>query len=127
VKGFHFRRIIQPNYQPGFTFDYFQDVTTDAIPSAPVADDEPSYPVLISLAFSLLVLLMLFISACAPQGGTPPPATNSNPVKGGTWIDDLYKRLCCKKDDAMVSSASIQEAQRSIFHEPAEPVQMASL
>ena len=34
---------------PGFTFDSFQDVTTDAIPSAPVADDEPSYPVLIFL------------------------------------------------------------------------------
>ncbi|MFL5625671.1 MAG: peptide ABC transporter substrate-binding protein [Ktedonobacteraceae bacterium] len=45
----------------------------------------------LSLAFSLLVLLMMFISACAPQGGTPPPTTNSNPVKGGTWIDDLYE------------------------------------
>jgi hypothetical protein len=34
---------------PGFTFDYFQDVTTHAIPSAPVADDQPNYPVLIFL------------------------------------------------------------------------------
>jgi hypothetical protein len=34
---------------PGFTFDSFQDVTTDAIPSAPVADNEASYPVLIFL------------------------------------------------------------------------------
>jgi pimeloyl-ACP methyl ester carboxylesterase len=34
---------------PGFTFDYFQDVTTHAIPSAPVADDNPRYPVLIFL------------------------------------------------------------------------------
>jgi hypothetical protein len=34
---------------PGFTFDYFQDITTNAIPSAPVANDEPSYPVLIFL------------------------------------------------------------------------------
>ena len=36
-------------------------------------------------------------------------------------------RLCCKKASAMVNSASIQEQQRSFFHEPAEPVQMASL
>jgi hypothetical protein len=34
---------------PGFTFDYFQEITTHAIPSAPVADDKPSYPVLIFL------------------------------------------------------------------------------
>jgi hypothetical protein len=34
---------------PRFTFDYFQEVPTDAIPSAPIANDEPSYPVLIFL------------------------------------------------------------------------------
>jgi hypothetical protein len=34
---------------PGFTFDYFQEIPTHAIPSAPVADDQPSYPVLIFL------------------------------------------------------------------------------
>jgi len=34
---------------PGFTFDYLRYVTTHAIPSAPVATDEPSYPVLIFL------------------------------------------------------------------------------
>lgn len=34
---------------PGFTFDHFQYVTTNAIPSAPVATDKPSYPVLIFL------------------------------------------------------------------------------
>src|SRR5579862_8235389 len=32
---------------PGFTFDHFQYVTTNAIPSAPVATDRPNYPVLI--------------------------------------------------------------------------------
>jgi hypothetical protein len=32
---------------PGFTFDHLQLVSTDAIPSASVAGDEPSYPVLI--------------------------------------------------------------------------------
>ncbi|HSJ54419.1 MAG TPA: carboxylic ester hydrolase, partial [Anaerolineae bacterium] len=32
---------------PEFVFGHFQHVTTNAIPSAPVADDRPSYPVLI--------------------------------------------------------------------------------
>src|SRR5215216_1448401 len=34
---------------PGFTFGHVKYITTNAIPSAPVADDEPSYPVLIFL------------------------------------------------------------------------------
>lgn len=35
---------------PDFFFDHFKYVTTHAIPSAPVADDQPSYPVLIFLS-----------------------------------------------------------------------------
>src|SRR5215217_668112 len=34
---------------PAFTFGHLKYITSHAIPSAPVADDEPSYPVLISL------------------------------------------------------------------------------
>jgi Platelet-activating factor acetylhydrolase, isoform II len=34
---------------PGFTFGHLKYITSDAILSAPVADDEPSYPVLIFL------------------------------------------------------------------------------
>lgn len=34
---------------PGFTFDYFQEIPTHTIPSAPVATDQPMYPVLIFL------------------------------------------------------------------------------
>jgi peptide/nickel transport system substrate-binding protein len=45
----------------------------------------------LTLAFSLLTVLMLFFSACAPQGGSTSTSTNTNPVKGGTWIDDLYE------------------------------------
>ena len=46
----------------------------------------------LTFAFSLLAVVMLFVSACAPQGTTPPPTTNTGtPVKGGTWIDDLYE------------------------------------
>ena len=36
-------------HAPGFTFAHFQYVTTHAIPSAPVSDAAPSYPVLIFL------------------------------------------------------------------------------
>jgi predicted dienelactone hydrolase len=35
---------------PGFIFDYFQEVPTHAIPSAPVANAQPTYPVLIFLS-----------------------------------------------------------------------------
>lgn len=34
---------------PGFFFDHFKYVTTNAIPSAPMATDKPSYPVLVYL------------------------------------------------------------------------------
>jgi hypothetical protein len=34
---------------PGFTFNYFQEIPTHAIPSAPVATVQPTYPVLIFL------------------------------------------------------------------------------
>src|SRR2546421_4840004 len=44
----------------------------------------------LTLAFSLLTVLMLFFSACGAQG-TPTTTTSTKPVKGGTWIDDLYE------------------------------------
>lgn len=46
----------------------------------------------LTIAFSLLTVLMLFLSGCAPQGSTSTTTTNTGkPVKGGTWIDDLYE------------------------------------
>jgi peptide/nickel transport system substrate-binding protein len=43
------------------------------------------------MAFSFLALLILVLSACgAPTPGTPPPS-GGTPVKGGTWIDDLFE------------------------------------
>ncbi len=47
----------------------------------------------LTFTFSLLAVLMMFVSACAPQGSTPPASgtTTGTPVKGGTWIDDLYE------------------------------------
>jgi peptide/nickel transport system substrate-binding protein len=43
-------------------------------------------------AFSLLTVLLLLLSACGAQG-TPTQTNNGGgkPVKGGTWIDDLYE------------------------------------
>src|SRR5207237_5388641 len=40
-----------------------------------------------TIAFSLVTMLMLFLSACGAQG-TPTNPSNQ-PVKGGTWIDDI--------------------------------------
>jgi len=45
----------------------------------------------LTLAFSLLTVLMLLISACGAQGTPTTTTTSTNPVKGGTWIDDLYE------------------------------------
>ncbi len=47
-------------------------------------------PRFLMLAFSMLSALVLLLSAC---GGTPTPTgtTGGQPVRGGTWIDDLYE------------------------------------
>lgn len=44
-------------------------------------------PRMLMLSLSLLSLLVLILSACGPQG--TPAVQNNNPVKGGTWIDDV--------------------------------------
>jgi peptide/nickel transport system substrate-binding protein len=41
-----------------------------------------------SMAFALGMVLMMLLSACGAQG-TPVTPTTSQPVKGGTWIDDV--------------------------------------
>ena len=43
-------------------------------------------------------------------------------LPSGTW--PMW--LCCKNAGDRVSSASIRGMKRSFFHEPAEPIQMAS-
>ena len=45
----------------------------------------------LTLTFSLLTVLMLLISACGAQGTPTSTTTSTKPVKGGTWIDDLYE------------------------------------
>src|SRR5712691_4273705 len=43
------------------------------------------------MAFSFLALLMLVISACGAPTGPTAPQGGGNPVKGGTWTDDLFE------------------------------------
>jgi peptide/nickel transport system substrate-binding protein len=45
-------------------------------------------PHLLILLLLLLSTLMMVLSACGPQG-TPVQNTNTQPVRGGTWIDDV--------------------------------------
>lgn len=51
-------------------------------------------PHTLMLGVSLLSLLVLLLSACGGSGGTgstTSTSTTGKPVKGGTWIDDLYE------------------------------------
>ncbi len=41
------------------------------------------------MSFSFLLVLFLPLSACGPQGTPTTTTTSSQPVKGGTWIDDI--------------------------------------
>jgi peptide/nickel transport system substrate-binding protein len=50
-------------------------------------------PRFLMMSFSLLAMLMLVLNACGASSGTATSSTgaSSSPVKGGTWIDDLYE------------------------------------
>ena len=50
-------------------------------------------PRFLMMSFSLLAMLMLVLNACGASGGpgTSSTSASSTPVKGGTWIDDLYE------------------------------------
>jgi peptide/nickel transport system substrate-binding protein len=54
------------------------------------------------LSFAALSVLFLILAACS-SGGTTPSSTPSagTPVKGGTWIDDLYE-----EPDSLIPNAS---------------------
>ncbi len=43
----------------------------------------------LKVTFSLLSVLILLLSACGPQGTPTTTTSNGQPVKGGTWIDDI--------------------------------------
>src|SRR5713101_5631247 len=52
--------------------------------------------------FSLLFVLNLLLSACGgPAPGASTPPASGTPVKGGTWIDDLFE-----EPDSLLPNAS---------------------
>ena len=55
------------------------------------------------MSFSLLAVLILVLNACGGGGGSPTPSTGGagTPVKGGTWIDDLFE-----EPDSLIPNAS---------------------
>jgi len=49
-------------------------------------------PRFLMLSFSLVALLLLMLSACGGAGpGSSSTSTTGTPVRGGTWIEDLYE------------------------------------
>ncbi len=54
------------------------------------------------MSFSALTVLLMLLSACS-TGGTPAttPTTSGTPVKGGTWVDDLFE-----EPDSLIPNAS---------------------
>ncbi len=54
------------------------------------------------MSFSLVAVLILVLNACGASGSsTPSTGASSTPVKGGTWIDDLYE-----EPDSLLSNFS---------------------
>ena len=61
-------------------------------------------PRFLMLSFSALTVLLMLLSACGgttPSTGTTPTTSAGTPVKGGTWIDDLYE-----EPDSLITNAS---------------------
>src|SRR5258708_27279538 len=49
-------------------------------------------PRFLTMSFSFVVLLVLMLSACGGAGpSSSTTSTTGTPVRGGTWIDDLYE------------------------------------
>jgi peptide/nickel transport system substrate-binding protein len=56
------------------------------------------------MSFSVLTVLLMLLSACGgttSTTGTTPTTGGGTPVKGGTWIDDLYE-----EPDSLITNAS---------------------
>ncbi len=50
-------------------------------------------PSFLTMSFSIVAVLMLILSACGSTASTSSSSSSAsgNPVKGGTWIEDLYE------------------------------------
>src|SRR5690348_17047746 len=60
-------------------------------------------PRFLMMSFSLVAMLLLILSACGGASSSSSSSTTSagTPVKGGTWIDDLYE-----EPDSLLPNAS---------------------
>jgi len=60
-------------------------------------------PRFLMMSFSLAAIVMLILSACGSGGSSSSSSTTSagTPVKGGTWIEDLYE-----EPDSLIPNAS---------------------
>src|SRR2546423_9233046 len=50
-------------------------------------------PRFLMMAFSLFSVLILILSACGASGTPSPSGATGKPVRGGTWIDDVYENV----------------------------------
>ncbi len=50
-------------------------------------------PRFLMMAFSFFSVLILILSACGASGTPSPSGATGKPVKGGTWIDDVYENV----------------------------------
>ncbi|HEX6110129.1 MAG TPA: peptide ABC transporter substrate-binding protein [Ktedonobacteraceae bacterium] len=57
------------------------------------------------MSFSIVALLLLILSACGGTSSTTSttPSAGGTPVKGGTWIDDLFE-----EPDSLIPNASVE-------------------
>jgi len=64
-------------------------------------------PRFLMLSFSALAVVLMLLSACStggtPTTTTPTSSTGGTPVKGGTWIDDLFE-----EPDSLIPNASTE-------------------
>src|SRR5690242_6418602 len=60
-------------------------------------------PRLLMLSLSFVSVLVLLLSACGAPSGPSNTSSAGTPVKGGTWVDDLYE-----EPDSLIPNASTE-------------------
>lgn len=58
---------------------------------------------LLMLTLSFVGVLALLLSACGPSGTPSTQNTSTQPVRGGTWVDDLYE-----EPDSLIPNGSVE-------------------
>ncbi|HEX9133193.1 MAG TPA: peptide ABC transporter substrate-binding protein [Ktedonobacteraceae bacterium] len=75
-------------------------------------------PRFLIMSFSIVAVLMLLLSACGGTSTTPSttPSAGGTPVKGGTWIDDLFE-----EPDSLIPNASNETFAAMLMYALYEP------